>query len=164
MRKIQGGWSFLAAGVALALVLSIPTADAAEISRDDYVAQVEPICKTNVLASKRIFKGAKGEVKAGRLKAASTHFFRAATAFARTIDQIEAVPGPSADEARLSRWFGYLRVEREIIKKIAIALDAGDRHQASSYSVDLNANSNHANNTVLGFGFDYCRIDPARFG
>ena len=30
--------------------------------------------------------------------------------------------------------------------------------------MDLNRNSNLANNAVLGFGFDYCRIDPSRFG
>ena len=30
--------------------------------------------------------------------------------------------------------------------------------------MDLNRNYNLANNTVLGFGFNYCRIDPSRFG
>ena len=72
-----------------------PLAGAAELSREEYVARVEPICKTNVTANKRIFKGAKGEVKAGKLKQASKHFFRAATAFAKTINQIEAAPQPS---------------------------------------------------------------------
>jgi hypothetical protein len=123
-------------------------------TRPEYVAQAEPICKTNVLANRRIFKGAKGQVKAGKLKPASKHFLRAATAFAKTIGQLEAVPRPTADEARLGKWFGLLRR----------ALAAEDKHKADSYAVDLNHNSNLANNTVLGFGFNYCRIDPARFG
>ena len=117
-----------------------------------------------MLANKRIFKGAKGEVKSGKLKKASTHFFRAATAFDKTIDQLEAVPRPTADEARLSKWFDLLRDEEAIIEKVGRALASEDRHKAGSYSVDLNRNSSKANNAVLGFGFDYCRIDPARFG
>lgn len=164
MRGAQGRLVTLALALVLALIVSVPTARAAEISREEYVAQAEPICKANVLTNKRIFKGAKGKVKAGKLKAASRHFFRAATAFETTIRQLAAVPAPTADEARIARWLGYLRDEAAIIREIGRALAAGDRPRASSHSVDLNANSNRANNTVLGFGFDYCRIDPTRFG
>jgi hypothetical protein len=139
-------------------------ASAAELDRHEYMTLAEPICKTNVLANKRIFKGVKGKVKAGELKSASTHFFRAATAFERTIDQLEKVPQPTADEARLAKWFGLLRGEKAIIEKIGRALAKEDRHKAGSYSVDLNRNSSMANNAVLGFGFDYCRIDAGRFG
>lgn len=139
-------------------------ASAAEIDRHEYMTLAEPICKTNVLANKRIFRGVKGKVKAGKLKSASTHFFRAATAFERTIDQLEKVPRPTADEARLAKWFGLLRDEKSIIEKIGRALAKEDRHKAGSYSVDLNRNSSMANNSVLGFGFDYCRIDAGRFG
>ncbi len=153
-----------AAAVAAALAAAVPLAGAAELSREEYVARVEPVCKTNVQANKRIFKGAKGEVKAGELKQASKHFFRAATAFAKTIRQIEAVPRPAADEARLGKWLGYLRGEKNLIQKVGRALAANDKHKAESYSVDLNHNSNLANNTVLGFGFDYCRIESSRFG
>lgn len=150
-------------GMAVTLLATGPAA-ADELTRDEYVTQAEPICKTNVLANKRIFKGAKSKVKAGKLKPASTHFFRAATAFEKTIDQLEAVPRPTADEARLAKWLGLLRDEKAIIEKVGRALASEDRHKAGSYSVDLNNNSRKANNAVLGFGFDYCRIDPARFG
>lgn len=164
MKTMPGRWLAVATTGAMALALAVPAASAAEISREEYVARAEPICKVNVLANKRIFKGAKGQVKAGKLKPASQHFFRAATAFAKTIEQLAAVPQPSADEARLARWLDYLRTEAGIIREIGRALAAGDKHEASSHAVDLNANSNRANNTVLGFGFDYCRIEPARFG
>ena len=147
-----------------ASLLGAPGAGAAELTREEYAAKAEPICKTNVLANKRIFKGAKGEVKADKLKPASTHFFRAATAFGKTIDLLEAVPRPSEDEARLAKWLGLLRDEKTIIEKVGRALAGGDKHKAGSYSVDLNRNSTLANNTVLGFGFDYCRIEPSRFG
>lgn len=159
-RKAQG-----LAGCALLVVLSaVPLAAADQIEREAYVEQVEPICKSNVLANKRIFKGAKEEVKSGELKKASKHFFRAATAFARTIAQMEAAPRPIEDGPKLSKWFGLLRNEKALIQKIGRALAAEDKHRASAYSVDLNRNSTRANNAVLGFGFDYCRIEPSRFG
>lgn len=165
MKRTQGKrLGLAAAAVAVLLAAAVPLAGAAELSREEYAARVEPICKTNVLANKRIFKGAKGQVKAGKLKQASKHFFRAATAFAKTIRQIEAVPRPTADEARLGKWLGYLRGEKNLIQKVGRALAANDKHKAESYSEDLHRNSNKANNRVLGFGFDYCRIDPSRFG
>lgn len=127
--------------------------------RQQYVETAEPICKQNVIANKHIFKGAKREVKEGKLKLASTHFFRAAKAFGKTIEQLAAIPRPQEDAGRLSRWLDLLRNERRIIEKIGRALAAGNKQKAESYSVDLNQNSNKANNAVLGFGFDYFRID-----
>jgi hypothetical protein len=153
-------------GGALALLLAlVPLASAAEPGeREGYVEVAEPICKTNVLANKRIFKGAKTEVKDGELKKASTHFFRAATAFAKTIRQLDAIAKPPADEAKLVKWIGLLEDEKDLIKEIGQALAAGNKRKAESLSVELNRNSNKANNAVLGFGFDYCRIEPSRFG
>lgn len=155
----------IALGVlALALAQGVVLASAAEVSREEWVARVEPICKTNVLANKRIFKGAKEEVKAGELKKASTHFTRAATAFEKTTKQIEAAPQPLADEAKIAGWLGYLDKETGYIRDIGKALAAEKRHRAEAISVQLNRNSTRANNAALGFDFDYCRIDPARFG
>jgi hypothetical protein len=148
---------------ALLVLALVPTAGAAELSREEYTARVEPICKRNTEANRRIFKGAKAEVKAGHLKAASTHFTRAVLAFEKTIKQLKSVPQPPGDEARLAKWFGYLEVESSYLERIGSALASGDKYKAENLSVRLNRNSNLANNTVLGFGFHYCRIDPARF-
>lgn len=156
-------WILIVSAVILVPAATSATAETVT-TRAEYVERAEPICKENVLANKRIFKGAKGEVKAGKLKKASRHFFRAATAFAKTIKQLEAVERPSSDAARLSQWFRLLRDEKSLIEKIGRSLAAGDKHGAESYSVDLNRNSTQANNTVLGFSFNYCRIDAARFG
>ncbi len=153
---------------AAAVLLTVMAAGALGLEpneeREAYVERAEPVCKVNVLANRRIFKGAKQEVKAGKLKRASRHFSRAAQAFGKTIRQLAAIPQPSVDTARLGRWLGLLRKEKAIIAKIGTALAAGNKHRAQSYSVDLNRNSSRANNAVLGFGFDYCRIEPSRFG
>lgn len=152
--------------VGLALAFSPPLAAALEptAERTAYVELAEPVCKTNVSANKRIFEGAKGEVKAGELKKAAAHFSRAATAFGKTISQLEGISQPPGDAVRLQKWFSLLRKEKTIIEKIGRALKDEQKHRAESYSVDLNQNSNKANNAVLGFGFDYCRIEPSRFG
>jgi hypothetical protein len=149
---------------ALAGLLLVPLAGATELTRPEYVSRVEPICKRNTEANKRIFAGAKAQVKSGQLKAASTHFKRAVSAFEKTIAQLRAVPQPPADEARLAKWLGYLGTESSYLGKIAVALAAEDKAKAQTLSVRLNRNSNLANNTVLAFGFSYCKIDPARFG
>jgi len=146
-----------------AMAIAAPVAFAAELSREEYRARVEPICKANTEANRRIFKGAKAEVRAGELKRASKHFTRAADALDKTIVQLKAVPRPTADEARLARWIGYLEAESSLLARIGRALAREDKAKAQVHSVRLNRNSNLANNSVLGFAFEYCRIDPSRF-
>jgi hypothetical protein len=102
-------------------------------------------------------------VKSGELKRASKHFSRAATAFGKTIQQLAAIPRPPADVAKLTKWLELLRDEKGLIQKIGRALAAENKHKAEKISVELNHNSNVANNTVLAFGFNYCRIEPSRF-
>jgi hypothetical protein len=154
-------WASCAAAL-LALALA-PPAGGAELTRAEYRERVEPICKADTEANRRIFQGAKGQVQAGKLKRASTHFFRAQAALEKTIRQLQAVPQPAADEAKLARWFGYLETESSYVGRIGKALAAEDKAKAQLLSVRLNRNTNLANNAVLAFGFDYCRIDPGRF-
>lgn len=154
--------ALVASCVAVAL-LALPAA-ADELEREAYVERVEPICKRNTEANRRIFKGAKGKVQRGELRAASRHFKRAARAFGRTVRQIEAVPRPPADAAKLGRWLALLRAERRYVARIGSALAAGRKRRAEAISVRLDRNSTRANNTVIGFGFKFCRIEPTRFG
>ncbi len=168
MRSTHGVRGTLAGIVVAAMLVSVASAAAAalpaEPTRDQYVDAAEPICKSNVQANKRIFKGAEGKVKRGELKQASRHFLRAATAFNKTIRQLAVLPRPPADGAKLKKWLGLLRTERNIIRGIGRALAANKKRRAESRSLELNRNSSKANNSVLAFGFDYCRIEPSRFG
>lgn len=152
------------AAMALLPILNAGAEEVVEKTRKEYAAEAEPICKTNVLANKRIFQGAKQQVKADELTRASVHFFRAATAFGKTIRQLAVLSPSTGDEAKIETWLGLLGDERDLITKIGKALAAEDKHKAQSYSVDLNRNSSKANNAVLSFGFNYCRIEPSRFG
>lgn len=159
-------WTVAALAVALMVTAAVPAAaeTEGEPTREQYVERAEPICERNVQANKRIFRGAKGEVRRGQLKKASRHFFQASRAFGRTIRQLARVPRPAADAARLKKWFGLLRKEKNLIAKIGRALRAEKKKRAESVSLELNRNSNRANNTVLPLGFDYCRLEQSRFG
>lgn len=145
----------------IALLVSAPVAFADE--RDEYVAKVEPICKSNTDANARILKGVKEQVKAGELVPAGKRFIRASGALGKSVTQIAAVPQPAADEAKLTKWIGYLKEEKSYLQKIGQALKAKNKFKAQKLAVELNKNNNKANNTVISFGFDECRIDSSRF-
>jgi len=155
----------LALALAVALLASLPVALAAEgeLTRAEYVERVEPICKANSDANSRILKGVKDQVKADQLAPAGKRFIRASSALGTAVGKIAAVPQPSADTAKLTKWIGYLKDEKTFLQKIGQALKAKDKFHAQKLAVELNKNNNNANNTVISFGFEECRIDSSRF-
>jgi hypothetical protein len=156
----------LVLAVAMALLVIVPAAIAAEgeLTRDEYVAKVEPICKQNSDANSRILKGVKEQVtKKDELVPAGQRFIRASAALAKTVDKIAAVPQPSADSAKLTKWIGYLEKEQTFLQRIGKKLKAKDKYHAEKLAQELNSNNNKANNTVISFNFHECRIDSSRF-
>jgi hypothetical protein len=149
----------------VALLTAVPAALATEgeITRPEYVQRVEPICKANTEANSRILKGVKDQVKHGQLVPAGKRFVRASTALGKTVTQIDGVPRPAVDDAKLTKWIGYLRKEKTFLQKIGGALKKKDKFHAQKLAVELNKNNNKANNTVISFGFHECRIDSSRF-
>jgi hypothetical protein len=152
--------ALLAAGLLAAGALAVSSA---EQTRETYVTQVEPICKTQTKANERILAGAEKKVKEGKLKVAAGQFAQASAAFGKAVKQIKAVPQPVADKAKLTKWTGYLETETKLLSEIGKALKDGKKAKAQSLSVKLTQNGNLANNAVLGFDFDYCLIDSSRF-
>lgn len=161
MERSTSSLSMLVVATAVALLVSVPVALADE--RSDYVAQVEPICKANTEANTRILKGVKGQVEQGKLVPAGKRFIRAAGALGKAVNQIAAVPQPPADAVKLTKWIGYLKSEKSYLQQIGGALKAENKFKAQKLAVKLNNNNNKANNTVISFGFDECRIDSSRF-
>lgn len=153
----------LAVGL-LALILggaSLATAE--EVTRDSYKAQVEPICKTNTEANEKILKGVREEVKKGKLALAGKQFAKAATALKSAYKQIKAVPMPTADTAKLTKWLSYVKQEAELFAQGAKALKAGNKTKAQTIVVKLTHTANLANSQVLSFGFRYCKLNPSKF-
>src|SRR6478735_3706357 len=104
----------LTAVVAAILVFAVPMALGAELSRDEYVAKVEPICEANSQANERILKGVRDKVRTGKLDAAGAQFTQAAAALKQTLVQLKAVPAPAADAAKLTKWLGYVKTEADL--------------------------------------------------
>jgi hypothetical protein len=153
----------IAAALAVAAVASSALASAAEVTRSSYKEAVEPICKTDTQANERIFAGVKQEVRRGKLKPAATKFTKAAAALKSAIAQIQKVPAPAADSARLSKWLGKVSNEAGYFEAVARKLKAGDKAGAEHLVNKLTTEANAANNAVLAFEFHYCRLEPARF-
>jgi hypothetical protein len=150
-----------AAVVALVLVVC-GAAFAAEVSRDEYKEAAEPICKASAKSNEQILAGVRTEVKKGQLKTAAAKFAKASREQAQTLRELEALPRPSADEARLTKWFSYLKIEAELFATAGKKLKAGDKAGAQHVFTKLSLNINKANNQVLPFGFNYCRLNAAK--
>jgi len=155
------GKTVLAGG--LCLLVAVPAALGEDMTREEYVARVEPICKSNTDSYSDTLKGVKDQIKNGKLAAAGRRFAIAARAYGKAVNRIAAVPQPPADAEKLGRWLGYLRLEKTYLDKITKALKAGQRFQSELYVVKLTRNVTRANNVVVSFGFHYCRVNPSKF-
>jgi hypothetical protein len=146
----------------VALILAA-TAFAAEVSRDEYKAAAEPICKSSAQANERILDGVRKEVKQGKLKTAAVKFSKASKEQSQALRELEALPQPAADEARLTKWLSYLKIEAELFAVAGKKLKAGDKAGAEHITAKLAQNANKANVQVLPFEFRYCRQEPSKF-
>lgn len=150
-----------------ALALLAPASAGAEEgvppTREEYVAQVEPICQANTEANARILKNAKHRAQHGKMKQAAKQFIHASAAFGATVAKIAAVPRPPADEPRLLKWFKFLEIVRTDLHEVGTALREEDRIRAAHEGIRVQRASNAANNVGFVFEFHYCRITPSRF-
>jgi hypothetical protein len=162
IRRLGRGATVALCGLALLAALITP-ALAAEVTRAAYKEAVEPICKVNTQANERILAGVRREVRAGETRSAASRFSRAARALKSTIVELKAVPRPAVDVSRLTRWLGKVSTEAALFEAVATKLRAGQDGQAEKIVVKLTNNANQANNLVIPFEFDYCRLEPARF-
>jgi hypothetical protein len=157
--------SRIAAGALAAALLLAATAAAAEApTRDEYVAQLEVVCKPDALATQRAMKGARSDISADRIPRAAEKFAAAAAIFGSTVKEISAAPRPPADAAKLSRWFGFLKKQESYLKLITGQLRADHPIKAQRLTARFIHNGNLANNVVLAFGFDYCSFKFSRYG
>lgn len=148
-----------------AALLGAATAPAAEApTRDEYVDTLEAVCKPDAEATQRAMKGARGDVRAERLKLAAQKFAKATSIFGGTVREISAVPRPSADTERLAKWFTYLNRQESYLGQITAQLRKENAIKAQRLTARFIHNGNLANNVVLAFGFDWCSFKFSRYG
>jgi hypothetical protein len=165
---MKGVLAFVASvlGATLALALA-PAARGEEApTRAQYVEQVEPICRANTEANKRILKNvrtkARSKVRA-KMKQAGAQFIHASAAFGAAVQKIATVLRPPADDARLLKWFKYLGIVQEKLRKLGEALKANEEIRAAHEQIRVERASNAANNVGFIFEFHYCRLTASRF-
>jgi hypothetical protein len=159
--------SVTAALLATALAVGLGyagTAAAGAPTRDEYVDQLEAMCKPHALATQRVMTGSRSDIQRERLRAAAPKFAKAASIFSSTVKEISAVPRPPADRERLKKWFGYLGQQERYLAKITAKLRADEAIAAQRLTARFIHNGNLANNVVLAFGFEYCSFKFSRFG
>lgn len=153
-----------AALFAATLVVAALAQGAEEQTRERYVATVEPICKRDREAGAQLLSGAKQAIKDGRLKVAGRQLIRASERFNATIRQLVAVPRPPADDAKLQKWFKFLRIVRDRLRQTGVFYKEGKRIQATHESIRTEKSGNAANNVSFSFGFRHCRLGRSRLG
>jgi hypothetical protein len=166
--KLTGGIALATVGIALIVV---PTAEAAA-TRAEYVAQVDPICKsfesplaTSFATYSADYKRLLRTAKKGRIKA----FVRAARATAAALNvlsglhtnlaaQIQTVPPPTADAAVVFTWLNALRQEGSLATAAATALLHAKFKAFNSYLGQADAALAAGKNAIAGFGFATCGV------
>lgn len=152
----------LSLAAVVALLGAVPS-PAAETTREEYKAAVEPICKANTEANEKILKGVRAKVNAGKLDVAAKQFAAAARALKRARAQLLQVPKPPADATQLTKWLGYVKTEIQLFESLARKLANDERSRAIRMVVRLRSTANQANNQVLDFQFRYCKFQPSKF-
>ena len=160
------GWSWVCACLALAvLVLGVGGALAAESpTREEYVSQLEEVCKPDAEATQRAMKGARSDIQAERFGVAARKFSKATRIFGSTVNEIAPAPRPSADKKRLGKWFVDLRKQKSYLSQITPQLRADHGIKAQRLIARFIHSGNLANNVVLAFGFNYCSFKFSRYG
>jgi hypothetical protein len=146
----------------VALFATVP-ALAAEVTADEYKAQVEPICKANTQANEKILEGVRENVKQGKLSKAARQLSAAAKALKKTRTELLQVPKPSADAARLTKWLDGVKTEVELLEAAGRKLAKGEKNGASKMVIRLKSNAMKTNNLVLSYEFHYCKFEPQKF-
>ena len=148
--------------VVAVLAAAAPAAEAP--TREEYVERLEAICKPDAEATQRAMKGARGDIRAERLVVAARKFAKATSIFGGTVKRISAVPRPDADNAKLGKWFGYLKRQKSYLGQITAQLRRDHAIKAQRLTARFIHNGNLANNVVLAFGFDWCSFEFSRYG
>src|SRR5262249_22719905 len=132
-------------------------------SRNEFKEHVEPICKTNKQESEKFLKGVKKMVKENKLKQAGVAFGKAAGALEKAQKQLELVPPSTGDEAKISKWLSDIKGEVGLMRQISSAFKSGNKKKGTSLVVKLEHNATVANNLMIAFQFDACKIEPSKF-
>ena len=155
--QLHGAKLLLAALAVLAVAGCIgASAAGAAPTREEYIAQVDPICKQASRDLHRILTDFQQALEKGKPKRAARFLRRAARRFDKSIDAVEAVEPPAEDVALIAQFVALLRKDAEIARKRAGALE--DRRAGAYKRLTRKgfANFREIQELMEGYGFHYC--------
>jgi hypothetical protein len=162
----MGGYRTAIAVAIVVLAIAVPTVAVSattELTRPEYVAQLEKICKPRSDATERAVRGTRSDIQSERLKVAASKFAKAERIFAGTVSSIAKVPRPASDRATLSRWFAALDRETGYLGASAAALRGENLPRFQRVNGQFFRQGSKTNNIVVSFGFNYCAFKPQRY-
>jgi hypothetical protein len=147
-----------AAAIVAATLAVAGAAHGEEQTRDTYKAQVEPLCKVNREANKRIMSGAQKRVNADKLEIAGKQFVRVSHSFGGLVGRIASVPPPPTDSHRIERWLKFMRLLETRLRLVGKYFKQGEKIKATHESILAERAGLTANNISIVFHFHYCRL------
>lgn len=156
---LQGGLGWLCAAAMAALTMLAAPAQAAELTRRDFVDRAEPICEAATVKVSPSLKVGLAEFKRNDVKSAGPKFTQAAATYDSLRARLADIPKPPEDAEVLTEWLKQLGVQNLFMRKTGQALSAGQRVKAQGYLSRFVHNGNLANDMVLGFGLKDCLFD-----
>ena len=139
----------------MAFLLIVPLAFAEGITRNEYVAKVDPICKAYELKSVQPWTKSEGR-QLGFIRRPARERAQEGRNLKNLYIDLRAVPQPKADEARLTRWLGYLRTGALLLDGESRAIWAGNPNRYRRLEAQIRHDATLANKVVSRFDFAYC--------
>ncbi|HEX4306527.1 MAG TPA: hypothetical protein VHZ54_10850 [Solirubrobacterales bacterium] len=141
--------------LAIAVTSAVP-ASGAELTRHEYVARAEGICKVGVAKAGPLITAGFHQVQANKVGSAAPKFTEAAKVYEGVRRRLLGIPTPGADAKNLTAWLKRLEIQNEFLALSGKALDEGLRVKAQGFFTRFIHNGNLANDLVLGYGFKSC--------
>lgn len=148
----------LAAGL-----VAMPAGAATDGARDQYVAKLDPICKSDAQRNSKVLRGTRRMVLKNQFRPAARRFARVANNFQRTLARARKIAPPASDRATVNRWLKQLQGNVRLIRQMSRAVGKGQKGKAQRLEAQLARNTQRANSIIFLFGFKHCQINLAHY-
>jgi hypothetical protein len=137
------------------LAASAPSASAAP-TREQYIAQVDPICQSANAGIQRKTRGLGRDFKEERYDRAAKKFRKALPIFVRLVNDLDAIEPPAEHAEFLEDWVRSLRRQIPLVRRFAKALTGGKEGPIDKAGVKLAVASGNSMELVATYGFNQC--------
>jgi hypothetical protein len=141
---------------AVAILAPTSLASGAELTKTEYVARAEAICKATAAQATPVLKDGLSAIKKNQVVGAGAKILKVAALNDSSRSRLLTIPKPQADVGDLTAWLKRLQIQNLFLRQAGKALLEAHRVQAQGDLSRFVHNGNLANDQVLGFGFKYC--------